>query len=194
VIDETRGEDAFAERIAKPLRASERADATFEARAMSAVHAAARADAGESRLPSPSWWLRPYTLRLTPLTALAAAASLTIAVLGGSSLVRRQGAPATAAATRDTVHIVRFVLVDSNARRVALVGAFNQWQKDATPLHGTSVGGVWFVDVPLSSGRHEYAFVVYDEHGERWVADPLSHVVRDEYGTESSVISVGRTT
>lgn len=194
MIDEISGEDAFAERIAKPLRASERADTTFEARAMSAVHAAARADAGQSRPPIRSWWLRPYTLRLTPLTALAVAACLAIAALGGSSLVRRQDAPATAVATRDTVHIVRFVLVDSNARRVALVGAFNQWQKDATPLHGTSVDGVWSVDVPLTSGRHEYAFVVYDEDGEHWVADPLSHVVQDEYGTESSVISVGRTT
>jgi hypothetical protein len=192
MIDERSGDDAFGDRIAGPLRAPEKADATFEARAMSAVHAAARAQAevrGTRRRP---WLLRPYALQLSPLTAFAVAACLMVAALAGSLLVRRPTAAATNVAARDTVHVVRFVFVDSSARRVALVGMFNHWQKDATLLNGTGVNGVWTVDVPLSAGRHEYAFVVYDDDGEHWVADPLSQIVRDEFGTESSMIAVGR--
>jgi hypothetical protein len=194
VIDERSGDDVFAERIAGPLRASEKADATFEARAMSAVHAAARAAAEASRTPRRPWLLRPYTVQLSPLTAFAVAACLMIAALTGSLLVRRSSTAATSVVARDTVHVVRFVFVDSSAHRVVLVGVFNHWQKDATPLLGTGVNGIWSVELPLSAGRHEYAFVVYDDDGEHWVADPLGRIVRDEFGTESSVISVGRTT
>ena len=88
------------------------------------------------------------------------------------------------------MHIVRFVLVDPQARQVSLVGAFNQWQRGATQLTSPRPG-VWTVDVPLHAGRYEYAFVVQGANGERWVADPLGTVVRDEFGTESSVVSVG---
>jgi 1,4-alpha-glucan branching enzyme len=52
------------------------------------------------------------------------------------------------------------------------------------------VPGVWSVELPLRQGRHEYAFVVLDTTGERWVADPLAPRVRDEFGTESSVVTV----
>lgn len=187
------GEDAFAERIAKPLRAPVRADATFEARAMSAVHAAAR-EHGTSAT-SRSWWLRPRMVHVSPLTTLALAAGFAALVLARSWLLsadRRDGQQSSAvAAKRDTVHVVRFVFVDTSARSVALVGAFNHWEKGATLLRGTDDTGVWTVDVPLEPGRHEYAFVVYDENGERWVADPLGEPVRDDFGTESSVISVG---
>ena len=184
-------DDPFIEAAARPLRQTERPDATFEARAMSAVHAAARADA--AALARRSWWLRPRTVRLTPLASLALAAGfagLVIAGVASLNATSRAGAP-VAQAPPDTVHVVRFVLVEPSARQVAIVGDFNQWQKGATLL-ATSRDGVWTVDVPLRSGRHEYAFVVLGERGERWIADPLSLTVRDEFGTESSVISVGK--
>lgn len=183
--------DAFAERIARPLRAAEHADATFEARAMSAVHAAARAREPNS-LTHASWWTRRRTVSMSPLAALAAAAAFAALLLGGSSLVGRSSVSAPAVAARDTVHIVRFVLVEPGARRVALVGGFNGWSKEATLLQDAGANGVWTVDVPLAAGRHEYAFVVIDERGERWIADPATLPKRDEFGTESSVLSIGR--
>ena len=91
---------------------------------------------------------------------------------------------------RDTVHVVRFLFVDSTATRVALVGAFNQWKKDAVLLRQVGTTGVWSVDVPLHGGRYEYAFVVYDQDGERWVADRFAPSTRDEFGTETSLISL----
>jgi hypothetical protein len=190
MIGDTSDNDPFIERIAKPLRAPERPDATFEARAMSAVLAAARSEAEATARRS--WWVRPRMLHVSPIASLAMAAGFAGLVLAGSMLFgsRTDQQIVQAPAQVDTVHVVRFVLVDPSARQVALVGAFNQWQKGAT-LMSASGQGMWTVEVPLTSGRHEYAFVVVDERGERWVADPLALTVRDEFGTESSVISVG---
>lgn len=185
-----RDNDPFIERIAQPLRAPERVDPTFEARAMSAVHAAARETATQQR----SWWLRPRAVRINPLASVALAAGLVGLVLAGAQVVDSisRGPQAGAVAARtDTVHVVRFVFVDAAARQVALVGEFNQWKKGATLLNASAAPGVWTVDLPLSAGRHEYAFVVIDEKGERWVADPTTITRRDEFGTESSVITVG---
>lgn len=194
--DDIQDTDPFIERIARPLRAPERVDPTFEARAMSAVHAAAR----EAQTQQRAWWLRPRTVRVNPLASLALAAGFAGLVLAGSQVVdsfsRRPdgGAVPVAARSTDTIHVVRFVFVDPAAREVALVGEFNQWKKGATLLNASAAPGVWTVDLPLSAGRHEYAFVVIDANGERWVADPMTVTRRDEFGTESSVITVGANT
>jgi hypothetical protein len=189
MMDKNGGDDAFAERIAKPLRAREGADETFEARAMSAVHAVARAEAEAQT--TRSWWLRPRAIHLTPLATMALAAGFAALVWIGARASNATQTEATAAAAADTVHVVRFVLVDSSAQRVSIVGAFNQWQKNATVMAAASSPGVWVVEVPLRRGRHEYAFVVVDERGERWVADPFSQTLHDDFGTETSVIKVG---
>ena len=72
---------------------------------------------------------------------------------------------------QDTLHLARFVYVDAAARSVALVGDFNKWNKAATPLARAVTKGTWSVSVPLSSGRHAYAFVV---DGKRRATDSLS--------------------
>jgi hypothetical protein len=194
MIDDMNRDDAFAERIAKPLRVAERAGETFEARVMSAVRSAA-SDRELGHISARAWWLRPRTVHVTPLGALALAAAFSAILLGSASMVKRitHSAPSSAAqvVSRDTVHVVRFVLVDSNARQVSIVGAFNGWQKNATMLHPTGKTGVWSASIPLDAGRHEYAFIVSDANGEHWIADPLSEPVYDDYGTESSAIFVG---
>jgi len=86
------------------------------------------------------------------------------------------------------VHVVRFVFRDPDARRVALVGDFNGWSKDATPLATVNEPGAWAVSVTMPKGRHEYAFIV---DGVRWSPDPFAARVADEFGTESSVVTVG---
>ena len=216
MIDEHDESTAFVERIAKTLRTEEHADPSFRGNVMAAVQNLARtegvADAprlspsGGTRLaerPTPAWWKRSYWVRVTPITALAMAAGVAALAVGlflysGYSLasgrrpqdvaVRRETVRET---VHDTVHVVRFVLVDSSARSVSLVGEFNQWQKGAIVLHAASRPGVWTVDVPLTDGRHEYAFIVRDAQGEHWVADPVADKKLDDFGTESSVISVG---
>jgi len=223
MIDDIDDTNAFVERIAKPLRTEEHADSSFRNSVMSAVHNLARTEgvadsprlspSGGTRLaerPTPAWWKRSYWIRVNALTALAMAAGVAALAVGlflysGYSLasgrrpqdvaVRREPVRETIRETvHDTVHIVRFVLVDSAARSVSLVGEFNQWQKGATALRAAGRPGVWTVDVPLTDGRHEYAFIVRDASGERWVADPVAETKLDDFGTESSVISVGTPT
>lgn len=118
-------------------------------------------------------------------------------VTGEFAAVPRDGtAPSAVPAApraRDTVYITRFMLVAPGARQVALVGDFNDWDHGATPLtHAASQGssnGVWTIDLPLTAGRHSYAFLV---DGQRWVADPARpRVIGDDFGRPSSAVTVG---
>lgn len=208
---------AFADGVARPLRTAERLAPDFEERLMAAVRAVGSADADPNRrtgfrtptaAPATSglgWWRRPRTVRVSPLLGLALAAGFAgVICLGTLELVglRSRGAErlvapsgsatgalaATPAAVPETVHVVRFVLVERRAERVALVGDFNGWAMSVTPLAPAGPSGAWTVSLPLPPGRHEYAFVV---DGRRWVADPYAPSVRDEYATESSVVTVG---
>lgn len=186
----------FAERIAGPLRRPERLDPSFDDRLMRRVEIEAPALYARSRPTTVRWWKTTRVVRFSPLGAVALAAGIsmfvalsTLAV--GSRAWKRGATPegtASAAIRSDTVNLVRFVFADSNARRVELVGDFNEWTKGATQLKRSGAPGVWTVSVPLSPGRHEYAFII---NGSRWVADPLAVKSSDDFGTESSVIRVG---
>lgn len=125
-----------------------------------------------------------------------AASIFGIMFLGATILSRGNVTPAaprvasTAPVNSVPVQNVHFILVDGSAQQVYLVGDFNGWSKTQTPLVRAVNGSAWTVAVPLQQGRHEYAFIVSDEKGERWVADPLTRVHEDEFGTESSVVSI----
>jgi 1,4-alpha-glucan branching enzyme len=92
--------------------------------------------------------------------------------------------------TRDTVGPdgVKFVLVAPQAARVSLVGDFNRWDPAATPMERTPTGGTWSVVIPLTAGRHEYAFVV---DGKQWLPDPSAPLAPvDGFGAPNSVVLV----
>jgi hypothetical protein len=188
--------EGIAPYLMRPLRAPEQLDATFSARVMSAVHADARARARASSpgvASSRGWWRRQRTVHVSPLAGLAMAAGIAgLAVLSARGL-RGPAVPPmmTTAAAPETVHVVRFVLVDRGATAVSLVGDFNEWTKGSTTLVESGRDGTWTVSVELPRGRHEYAFVVHRPNGEQWVADPFASHVRDDFGTESSVVTVG---
>ena len=81
---------------------------------------------------------------------------------------------------------VQFVFVAPRARRVAVVGDFNDWDVAAAPL--APAGGVWSGQIDVPFGRHDYAFVV---DGERWVRDPNApRAPADEFGGGYSVLVV----
>ena len=197
---------AAIEHITTPLRKPLRLDDTFEVRVMSAVHAEALARFDEAHREQQAaeeangaWWRRTYTLPVS-VGGLAIAASVAGLMLVGAAALGRltstsdRAAPVAASSSpaRD-VQNVRFVLADPSAQQVWLVGDFNDWAKTETPLVRASKAGAWTVSLPLPSGRHEYAFIVHDAKGERWLADPSRTAVRDEFGTESSVLHVGAT-
>lgn len=86
---------------------------------------------------------------------------------------------------------LRFELtLPSSAREVALVGDFNGWNDDATPMTRGDAGAPWTAQLPLTPGRHVYAFVV---DGERWIVDPLAPQVPDvDFGPANAVVVPGK--
>jgi hypothetical protein len=110
---------------------------------------------------------------------LAVAAGLVVAI--GISIgwfgARAGGTHATGA------EVVSFSFEAPSAMRVVLVGDFNAWDPEATPLV-RGPRGTWEVSVPLVPGRHVYAFVV---DGSRWAIDPLAPRGDDDFGQPSAV-------
>jgi hypothetical protein len=186
-------DDAFADRIARPLRTAERARDGFEDSLIDAIRADKPLRPLVPRRVQPwsgAWW-SASTVRLSPIATLALAAGIAaLAVL----VTRQTSQPApilqpavvATAPVHDSVTFVRFVFV-GRASSVSLVGDFNAWGAKPTVLDQTA-NGAWTTSVALPNGRHEYAFIV---DGERWVADPLAPSSSDEFNTSSSVITVG---
>ena len=177
-----------------------------EARRPVATDPAARARIMElvRREPAPrfSVWHRlvqPRALSLSPLASVALAAGLIgIGIFTGLFVLRRDGQspagqPLAVAPTvselpaSDTV--VTFLFV-GKASQVSLVGDFNGWDAKATPMKKlVPQGTYWSVTLPLSAGRHLYAFVVDSQ----WVADQHAPLAPDDgFGHPSSVRLVGR--
>lgn len=174
--------EEFAARVAAPLREHVSLRAGFDARVMRAVEMAAR-----------PWWRRTHAVSVSPLGGLALAAGIAALMVLSGVAASRVSDPAPTASTiiaqaPDTVHVVRFVMHDADAQHVALVGDFNGWSREATPLVPSEVDGRWVVDVVIPPGRHEYVFLI---DGERWVTDPSAVSQRDEFGQASSVVRIG---
>lgn len=106
--------------------------------------------------------------------------------------LRSQAALSTVAnasepATDTALQPVQFIFVAPAATRVALVGEFNDWDQTATPMSRAG-GGAWHVALPLTRGRHVYAFVV---DGSSWVADPQAPIAPERwFGAQNSVVLV----
>jgi hypothetical protein len=160
---------------------------------------AVRAEARPSRARARWAWLTGVrSLQLSPVAGAAMAAGLVgVGVLLGLDLASpgpiadtRFGREDSALAEgRDPIRDgVKFVLVAPQAARVSLVGDFNRWDPSATPMERTPTGGTWSVVVPLSAGRHEYAFVV---DGKQWLPDPSAPLAPvDGFGAPNSVVLV----
>ena len=84
---------------------------------------------------------------------------------------------------------VQFVLDARQAKSVAVVGDFNNWDGSTHPLVRDPATGTWSTVVPVTPGRHVYAFLV---DGTVWTLDPYAAKTKDaDYGTEQSVMIVG---
>jgi hypothetical protein len=191
--DTPESQNTLAARVAAPLKAPERANATFADRVMRAVREEGRGMREASVADRPSWWRRAVTVRVNLLSGLALAAGIAAVTLAGVGLLSKRDSsagPSLGVAVRsDTIHVVRFVFVAPGASTVALAGDFNHWDVNAHRLLPAGADGVWSASVALTPGRHEYAFVI---DGTRWVADPAAAAtIADEFGGQSSVVNVG---
>ena len=167
----------------------------FDARVMAAV----RTERPEGRVRGAIRWLaEPRAIRVSPVGGLAAAAGLAgLILLSGQALEtpERSGlvvgsveAPAPPSPRAAQGATVQFVLAAPGATGVTLVGDFNDWDPAALPLRPTADGAVWSVTIPLTPGRHEYAFVV---DGTEWVPDPAAPPAPGaDFGEPNSVVTV----
>lgn len=130
-----------------------------------------------------AWLTGSSAAVLSPVGAAVAVLLLAAALTG---VFLRGGQDRAGAAG---VEEVQFVLVAPGASRVALVGDFNDWDPDTTPLRRAGDGHMWTVELPLAPGRHTYAFVV---DGNRWVQDESAPLApEDDFGVRNSVVLVG---
>jgi hypothetical protein len=152
------------------------------------------------RRPAP--WRAALAMAWQPSIPFLAAASLAVVALGagyaarvlvepGRSVVMAVAEPSdlTLVPVVDDGRVpVQFVLSDSAARSVSLVGDFNGWGETQAVLRDPTRSGVWEVTLLLSPGRHTYAFLVNDSI---WTIDPRMATSADaEYGRPSSVVLV----
>lgn len=92
-------------------------------------------------------------------------------------------------ALRDTLRLVRLMFDEPGARRVAVVGDFNGWRVEETPLRQDATTRRWSTTLALRDGAHRYAFVV---DGSRWVRDPAAAGIRGDDGRVYFILHVAR--
>jgi len=139
--------------------------------------------------------IAPRSFNFSPVTgALLAAGLVGIGVIAGAFATDRVGRPPAGQVSpvverhpvSDTV--VKFVFVAPNAGKVSLVGDFNDWDETRAPMVKAEKGGLWSVTLPLSVGRHVYAYIVDGA----WRVDPSEPVTGDGFGHMNSVKLVSK--
>jgi len=111
---------------------------------------------------------------------LVLAAGAIAAALAVVALLPQRHAP-------EAARLIPFVVTAPDVERVTIVGDFNDWDPQATPLARLS-GNAWGVMVKLPPGRYRYSFVL---DGSRWIADPgAPRAADDDFGLQSSVTTI----
>lgn len=83
---------------------------------------------------------------------------------------------------------VRFTVLVPGAKQVFLVGSFNGWVKESTPMNSMDGSSLWSVDVPLAEGEHTFMYVI---DGVRWMTPPQAEdFVTDGFGQTNGVVVV----
>ena len=84
------------------------------------------------------------------------------------------------------LHHADFFCQAPQAKHVALVGDFNGWDADATPMT-RQPDGRWFASVELSHGFHQYVFLV---DGRRLLDPNGTGKTRNEHNEPVSLLAI----
>ena len=152
-----------------------------------------RRESATRRTGMGAWWVDPEALRMRP--ALAAACGLAVLGIGawsGAAWMASRGVraplPPIASVSSGSTRVT-FVFRAPGATRVSLVGDFNGWDPNATPLARATTGDVWTTRVSLEHGLHAYAFVI---DGRDWAPDPSAPLAPvTTFGRRNSLLVVG---
>lgn len=168
------------------LLAAARALPQYRAPADLAARVRARLDRVQERSeitlhPRPAW--RPGFRWALPAAA-AAAVLLALALFGREAPLPPTHGPEPGIP-------VTFEVYAPEARTVAVVGDFNQWQVSAAPLTDPKGDGTWTAEVLIPPGRYQYQFVI---DGTRWLPDRHAPVLIDDgFGRQNAVLEVAVT-
>ena len=197
-------QDEMIDRISAALRPLPEVDPAARARVLVAVAAERERDrTSEKRVRTGrAWWARG--------AGLAAAAALAAFMLRGTGATNDRAvttpAPSAAASTPGSAGAtvlaahgpldasarqqVQFVFRAPLATRVSVVGDFTGWDPDSAVMSRDAASGLWSLILPLTPGRHVYAFLLDDT---LWVRDPRAPAAPDaDFGRPGSVLLVGR--
>jgi hypothetical protein len=184
----------FEDRLTSALHAAVRTDA----RAKEAIMVRVREAAAQRRLAGRDRRLTGRRGTRHSLVGFALAAGIgsitTISALvpsahAGASSTTVVIGDTVVATLRDTLRLVRLMFADPGARRVSVVGDFNRWRADETPLHQDVTTRRWSVTLALHDGAHRYAFVV---DGTRWVPDRATAGALADDGLVYTLLHVAR--
>ena len=184
------------QRVVAELRRPVPLDEEFDRNVMTAVR-------GMPRHRHRAWTraLRPRTITFSPLISGIAAAVLLAVTLSVGHAIGTLRAGRTANERPDVAvdhgnpstrarRPVQFVLIAPTARKVQVVGDFNDWDASHAEFSAEHRGGgVWSVTAAVPEGHHRYSFVVDDSV---WVADPTApRALDDDFGMPNSALVVG---
>ena len=111
-----------------------------------------------------------------------------VAAISGAIASASCAATTGRAAPAPTRAGVQFVLMNPEARSVAVAGSFNEWSASSHPLTRRRSRGPWTVVVALPPGEHLFMFVV---DGKQWISPPFAEdYVDDGFGARNGVVVV----
>jgi len=183
------------------LRRLPRVDAARVQRIVAAAAALRVTPPGDDPLAHPRLWPR-----LWRVAGVAAAAAIVGFVIHGFVPPRTgNGVAAPIAAARPVKTLAvntalhessalpiprQFVLNVRGAKRVSVVGDFNEWNRASAPMERSADGTLWSTTISVLPGRHMYGYIVDDS---LFMLDPSEPKGRDpDLGAEGSVVIVGR--
>ena len=124
-------------------------------------------------------------MRKTMIRNLVVCGLLTAGVLACSS--GRHGADNLVAAPEITGGGAVFRYHDSEAKRVYLVGDFNNWSPYGDPMKDPDGDGTWELFYPLAPGTYSYKFIVDG----KWIPDPHNPLDEpDGFGGRNSLVKI----
>jgi 1,4-alpha-glucan branching enzyme len=81
---------------------------------------------------------------------------------------------------------INFICIAPEAKRVSVIGEFNQWEANANPMRRQPDGG-WHTQVTLGHGHHKYLFLV---DGVTMLDPRASGTVSTPKGEKISIVAV----
>ena len=183
------------------LRRLPRVDGARVERVVAAAAALRVTPPDDDPLARPRVWPRVWRV-----ASVAAAAAIVGFVIHGFIPPRRAAGVATPIAAASPVAAVavnaslregsalpiphQFVLNVRGAKRVSVVGDFNEWNRGSAPMAHSADGTLGSTTISMLPGRHMYGYIVDDS---LFMLDPSEPTARDpDLGARGSVVIVGR--